>query len=140
MGTSAGAMHAASYISHPEFHAGGIGIAGGILLSGFYDLTTVTRDQLLTVYYGDDPSRYAARSSIEGLVETRLPWMTVLTEFDPPDFERQALALVNRYYQRHQRWPQFIRLMGHNHYTSTMHLNTADDYLGTRILDFIGRA
>jgi hypothetical protein len=30
-----------------------------------------------------------------------------------------------------------VHMNGHNHLSSTMHLNTADTYLGERLLDFI---
>ena len=40
MGHSAGAVHVASYVSHPEFHkVKDGGLAGAILVSGIYDLT-----------------------------------------------------------------------------------------------------
>ncbi len=43
MGHSAGAVHVANYVSHPEFHkVKGGGLAGAILVSGIYDLTTGT--------------------------------------------------------------------------------------------------
>ena len=141
MGTSAGAVHAASYVAHQRFHPdGGIGIAGAIFLSGLYALTTAQRNELLKVYFGEDPQRYEERSSIRGLVEADIPWMFALAEHDPSDFEHQALALVNACYERHGKWPRFVRLMGHNHFTATLHLNTPDEYFGRQILDFIGAA
>ena len=40
MGHSAGAVHVANYVSHPEFHkVKGGGLAGAIMVSGIYDLT-----------------------------------------------------------------------------------------------------
>jgi len=39
-GHSAGAVHVANYVAHPQFHGpGGVGLAGVILISGLYDLT-----------------------------------------------------------------------------------------------------
>ena len=139
MGTSAGAVHAATYMAHPAFHpAGGTGLAGAILVSGLYDIETAERNQLLRVYFGEDPARYAERSSFNGLMESRVPLMFVLAEHDPNDFEQQALQLVNTFHSRHGRWPRLVRLMGHNHFTATLHLNTPDDYFGRQMLDFIG--
>ena len=44
MGHSAGAVHVASYVSHPEFHkVKGGGLAGAIMVSGIYDLTAGAR-------------------------------------------------------------------------------------------------
>jgi hypothetical protein len=31
-----------------------------------------------------------------------------------------------------------VRLLGHNHFTATLHINTPDDWFGRQILDFIG--
>lgn len=139
MGTSAGAVHAASYVSHPEFHRGGDpGIAGAILLSGAYDFSTSEPNERLRLYLGEDRSRYAERSSIDGLVESNVPLLYVLAELDPPNFEQQALEVISRHFARHGRWPRFIRLMGHNHFTATLHLNTPDEYLGRQVLDFAG--
>ena len=40
MGHSAGAVHVASYVSHPEFHKlNGGGLRGAIMVSGIYHLT-----------------------------------------------------------------------------------------------------
>ncbi|MQA87927.1 MAG: alpha/beta hydrolase fold domain-containing protein [Streptosporangiales bacterium] len=137
MGTSAGAVHVASYLSHPEFHLpGGAGVAGAILASGAYDLTTFDPDRT-AVYLGEDRARLAERSSIRGLVDGEVPVLYVLAEFDPPAAERQALQLLNAYWERHGRWPRFLRLPGHNHFTVTLHLNTPDDAFGRQILAFI---
>jgi acetyl esterase/lipase len=138
MGTSAGAVHVAGYVAQSAFHAeGGSGLAGAILLSGLYDVETAERNKLLKSYFGEDPARYAERSALKGLIESPVPLMFGLAEYDPPDFECQALQLLNAYYERHRRWPRLVRLMGHNHFTATLHLNTPDDCLGRQILAFM---
>lgn len=139
MGTSAGAVHVASYVTQTALHQDGAGIAGAIMLSGIYDLTIADKNLPLKLYFGEDAERYAERSTIDGLIETSIPWMAVLAEHDPPDFEKQALQLVSRYHARHGRWPNLIRLMGHNHFTASLHLNTPDDYLGRQLLDFMAQ-
>ena len=83
MGTSAGAVHAASYIAHPEFHPGNHRIAcGAIFLSGLYDIVTAERNPLLKAYFGRDPEEYANRSSQRGLVEATVPFMFTLAFAD----------------------------------------------------------
>lgn len=139
MGTSAGAVHAASYIAHPQFHGrDGIGLAGAILLSGLYNLENPAPAPLHEVYFGKDRSLYRARSSIHGLVETILPLMLIMAELDPPDFERETMELALRLFEKYGRLPAFLRLAGHNHFTTTLHLNGKDDYLGRWIRDFCG--
>jgi triacylglycerol lipase len=138
MGTSAGAVHAASYVSHPELHPpGGVGIAGAILLSGIYDVTAAHPVPNLRTYFGEDASHYEERSSLRGLVETAVPVLFGLAELDPDEFGRPALLVVERFRERHRRWPRLARLTGHNHFTATLHLNTPDDTLGRELLDFV---
>ncbi len=141
IGTSAGAVHAASYVAHREFHpAGGPGLAGAILLSGMYDLAAAPRNPMHSAYLGDDEEQYRRASSLPGLLATSVPLLFVLTEMDPDDFQRQTLGLVNAWLVRHGRWPSLALMLGHNHLSSTMHLNTPDEFLGERILDLVDRA
>ncbi|MBO0690709.1 MAG: alpha/beta hydrolase, partial [Candidatus Dormibacteraeota bacterium] len=138
MGTSAGAAHAAAYVAHRAFHpTEGPGLAGVVLLSGVYDLTAFTAEARAVAYYGPDPEQYAERSSIQGLLDEQVPALFVIAELDPPRFADQALRLINAYVKRHGRWPHFLRLLGHNHFTATLHLNTPDDSLGRHLLTFI---
>jgi triacylglycerol lipase len=139
MGTSAGAVHVASYLAQRELQPReGAAVAAALLLSGIYDLTSASRNPMHTAYFGSDDATYRRASTLEGLLSTRVPLFFVLTEMDPEEFQRQGLGLLNAWCTRHGRWPQFVHLSGHNHLSSTMHLNSPDAYLGERILDFIG--
>ena len=138
-GTSAGAVHVADFIAQPQFAGDRKGVKGAILLSGIYDLTWGGAPPA-PAYYGQDASRHAGMSSLPGLVESGVPILFVVTEFDPEPFERQAMRVLDVWTQRHGAWPPFLRLMGHNHLTSTFHLNTEDDYLGAQMLTFMARA
>jgi acetyl esterase/lipase len=138
MGTSAGAAHAASYLAHREFQpSGGPGVAGAMLLSGMYDLALAPRNAFQIAYYGNDDAQYRRASPLAGLLASETPLLFVLTEMDPPEFQRQGLELLNAWLARRGRWPNFVHMLGHNHLSSTMHLNTPDAFLGERILDFI---
>ena len=67
MGHSAGAVHVANYVSHPEFYkVKDGGLAGAVMLSGIYDLTASPLGDAEIAYFGSDPSRYAERSSLAG--------------------------------------------------------------------------
>ena len=73
MGHSAGAVHVASYVSHPEFHkVKDGGLAGAIMVSGLYDLTASPLGDAEIAYFGSDPSRYAERSSLQGLLASKI--------------------------------------------------------------------
>ena len=90
MGHSAGAVHVASYVSHPEFHkVKGGGLAGAIMVSGIYDLTATPLADPERAYFGNDPARYAERSSLSGLATTDIPLMLAAAELDPPGFVLQ---------------------------------------------------
>jgi acetyl esterase/lipase len=138
LGTSAGAVHVASYVAHAQFHPPGKpAAAGAIMVSGIYDITAANRNKPLTMYYGADESLYVERSSLAGLLETAVPLLFGIAELEPPDFERQAHRLIGAWLERHGHWPRFVRLTGHNHFTATLHLNTEDDTLGREIRDFV---
>jgi acetyl esterase/lipase len=138
MGTSAGAAHAGAYAVNSRFHGGDdAGIAGLVLLSGLYDMVAAPGNELKFAYFGDDKANYTAGSTLPGLTQTKIPLLLVLTELDPPEFQRQTLVLLEQYFKHHGRLPFFVHMTGHNHLSSTMHLNTADTYLGERIQDFV---
>jgi len=138
MGTSAGAAHAAAYAVNGRFHAGDdAGIAGLILLSGLYDMVKAPGTELKIAYFGLEEANYVAGSTLLGLAQTRIPLLLVLTEMDPREFQEQTLALLEAYLKRNGRLPFFVHMTGHNHLSSTMHLNTTDSYLGERIQDFV---
>lgn len=141
IGTSAGAVHAASYLAHPQFHGtGGAGLAGAILLSGMYDLASAPRSPMHVAYLGNDDEQYRRASTVQGLLDTSVPLLLVLTEMDPAEFQRQTLGLTTAWVARRGRWPSLVHMLGHNHLSSTMHLNTPDRFLGERILDLVDRA
>jgi acetyl esterase/lipase len=138
MGTSAGAAHAGAYAVNARFHAGeDAGIAGLILLSGLYDMVAAPGTELQIAYFGLDDANYVAGSTLHGLTRSKIPLLPVLTEMDPPEFQQQTLVLLDAYLKHNGRLPFFVHMTGHNHLSSTMHLNTADTYLGERIQDFV---
>lgn len=137
MGHGAGAAHVAGYLSHPDLQPpGGSGIAGAILVSGVYDLTTMPMSRNLKAYYGDDPERYAERSAQAGLVEAKIPLLLAGAEFDPVDFEKQGNALKEALCAVPQ-CPRLIFLPRHNHMSEVYAINSKDTLLAKAISDFI---
>ena len=138
MGQSAGAAHVASYIAHPEIYApADQGLAGAIFMSGLYNLTTMEADNLMTAYFGDDPSLYSERSSLAGLKQSSVPVMVVLPEHEVGLFESQALEVLAALKERDSHLPRFIHLIGHNHLSGILHLGLEGDLLGPRLIEFI---
>ena len=135
-GSSAGATHVAGYVTHAHL-AGGAPIAGAILQSGIYDVTILANHENGSAYFGSDVGKLAERSSQNGLIATKTPVLFVLPEFDAEMFEMGHLKFINAYAERHKKWPDIVRLMGHNHFSATASLNSPDNSLGLPICAFI---
>jgi triacylglycerol lipase len=137
MGHSAGAVHVATYVAHRQFHGPkGIGLAGAILVSGIYDLTAREPGPNEKIYFGDDISKYAERSSLKGLIEARLPLLVVAAELDPPIFREEAKQL-NAALCKAERCPRFVPLAKHSHMSETYAINTKDTSLSAEVLAFV---
>ncbi|MDX3905830.1 MAG: alpha/beta hydrolase [Pigmentiphaga sp.] len=137
-GQSAGAAHVAAYIGHRQFHgAGGHGLAGGLLLSGVYDLVANDPRTVAVGYYGDDPARFAERSALPGIADAGVPLWVGVAELDPSRFERQALLLAGALLDSRRHLPRFVQLAGHNHLSGLLHLGLPGDVLGPEILRFL---
>jgi acetyl esterase/lipase len=137
MGHSAGAVHVASYVSHPEFFkVNGGGIKGAITVSGIYDLTAGQVGDPEKAYFGADPSLYPARSSLEGLLATKIPLMIATAELDPPGFSAQFDLLKNATCKAASGCARAVVLPQHSHMSEVYSINTADDRLTREILDF----
>jgi len=138
MGHSAGAVHVASYVSHPEFYkVKGSGLAGAIMVSGFYDLTAMQLGDPERAYFGADPSRYADESSLRGLATTNIPLMIVAAEMDPAIFRRQFELLKDATCKTGSGCARALILPQHNHMSEVYSINTADTRLTDQILDFV---
>lgn len=138
MGQSAGAVHVASYVAHPRFHPDGdAGIAGALLISCIFDVAAADANQFHIAYYGADEAAYDACSTSAGLIESKVPLLATVSEFDVVDFQKQAAAFVADYAARHDRYPRMLWLAGHNHLSPALEIGSPDSALETAILDFI---
>jgi acetyl esterase/lipase len=138
MGHSAGAVHVASYVSHPEFYkVKGGGLKGAIVTSGIYDLTVTPLSDPERAYFGDDASRYAEQSSVQGLLRTDVPLMAVAAELDPPGFVKQFEILKEAACKRSGGCARTIMLPHHSHMSEVYSINTSDTRLTSEILDFV---
>ena len=136
-GTSAGAVHVAHYVAIDGIGSPETEIRGAVLLSCIFDPQTAERNDHLRAYYGDDPSLYAAASTLPGLLATKVPLLVTLAEYDPEDFEAQTLLFIEAWFEKNRAWPNFMRLRGHNHLTTSYHLNSGDEILGNELLRFV---
>lgn len=140
MGQSAGAAHVAAYVGGAGFaDRAAASLAGAILLSGLYDVPSAARNPYQDAYFGTDPARFAAQSSIDGLAATSVPCLFTVSENDPADFQRQASLLVARRVAAQGRWPDFHWLEGHNHISPVHQIRTPVDELGPVLARFVER-
>ncbi|QOZ26553.1 alpha/beta hydrolase [Bradyrhizobium sp. CCBAU 51753] len=138
MGQSAGAIHVANYVSHPEFYkVKGGGIAGAIMVSGIYDLTASPAGDAELAYYGSDPSRYTERSSLQGLVASPIPLLITAAELDPPRFVTQFELLKQALCKRPSGCAHAFMLPQHSHMSEVYAINTADTRLTDQVLEFV---
>ena len=138
MGHSAGAVHVASYVSHPEFYkVRDGGLKGAIMVSGIYDLTATPLGDPEHAYFGEDSSRYAGQSSLQGLLKTSIPLMATTAELDPPVFAKQFDLLKEAACKRPSGCAHTMLLPQHSHMSELYSINTADTRLTSEILDFV---
>ncbi|WP_316205904.1 alpha/beta hydrolase [Bradyrhizobium sp. SZCCHNR3058] len=138
MGHSAGAVHVATYVAHPEFHKiQGGGLAGAIMVSGIYDLTASPLGDKEMAYFGTDPSRFQERSSLQGLQASSLPLMIASAELDPPRFVEQFDLLKQAACKRPAGCAHAVMLPQHSHMSEAYSINTEDDRLTREILEFV---
>jgi acetyl esterase/lipase len=141
MGHSAGAVHVASYVSHPEFYkVKGGGLAGAIMLSGIYDLAATPAGVPEIAYFGADPARYAERSSLQGLLRSNTPLMIAAAELDPPNFVQQFELLRDTACKRPSGCITAGLLPQHSHMSEVYSINTDDDGLTSEIFSFADQA
>ena len=138
MGQSAGAVHVAGYVSHPELHkVKGGGLAGAIMISGIYDLTGSPLGDAEIAYFGSDRSRYAERSSLKGLAESQTPLMITAAELDPPRFIEQYELAKQATCKGEGGCARSYMLPQHSHMSEVYAINTADTRLTDEILAFV---
>lgn len=138
VGQSAGAVHVANYVSHPEFHkVKDGGLAGAVMISGIYDLTASPVGDAEITYFGSDPSRYAERSSLQGLLATKIPLMVTAAELDPPRFVEQYELLKQASCKRPNGCAHTFMLPQHSHMSEVYSINTGDTRLTDEILEFV---
>ena len=110
------------------------------MISGLYDVARADHNSFNAAYYGEDATRWPEQSTLKKLAETAVPCLYTVSQFDPPEFQRQAAWLVEAHTTRHGRWPRLIQLTGHNHLSSVQQIGSAMDTLGPELLRFIHRA
>jgi triacylglycerol lipase len=139
-GQSAGAAHVAGYVAHRVHHAAERGgIAGAILMSGIYDTLSCTPNEFHKAYYGDDPKGWGPASCMAGLLNSEVPLMLTVSEFDPEDFQRQAAQVVGAWGTAYGAYPEMHYLAGHNHLSPAQSIGTEVPEVERMVAGFVRR-
>jgi triacylglycerol lipase len=133
-GHSAGAAHTADYIASLTNAGKKPPLAGAILTSGFYVLGPEV--SVWKAYYGEDVSKYPERSSLPGLVKSKLPLLVVDAELDPDTFKPESDRLAQER-EKAGRPVTRVKLQGHSHISETYAVNTADESHSAPVLKFV---
>lgn len=139
MGQSAGAVHVADSVARlHQLPVSEQQIAGAILVSCIYDAATAEPNDLNLAYYQTHEEAALREASVlTQLTETTLPLLMSVSEFDVPDFRRQAALLVSTYLHVNNDYPQMLYLRGHNHLSPVHAIGTSYDSLGSAVVDFM---
>ena len=139
-GQSAGASHVAGYVAHQRFHvAERGGIAGAVLMSGIYDLLNTTPNDPQRSYYGEDRAMWGPASTQAGLINSAIPLLITVCEFDAMDFQVAAARLVGEWGAAKSEFAPVHLLSGHNHLSPAVSLNSPETDVEELIVDFVRR-
>ena len=144
MGHSAGGAHVGSYAYNREFHPGGRhGLRGLIIVSGRVRAETLAENpnaKKVEAYYGTtDAAKLDRFSPVSHVDADSVPTLVAWGEFENPLIDLHCSELVYRLAAAKRRSPPVVWLKGHNHTSMIGHFNTAEDFLGQAILDFVER-
>ena len=138
-GHSAGGAHVGTFLADEHLRGLVPGLRAAVLSSSIYEPSTL-RDESYSSYYGSSPEELGDESSIPGLSTCDVPLLVVVAEFDPPDFHRQASALLDSFVKGRGHFPGFAIGVGHNHFSSPAHFGTPDHELSSLVARFLVRS
>lgn len=144
MGHSAGGAHVGSYAFDRSLQPkAGSGLAGLIVVSGRVRVENRPDNpnaRRVEAYYGAaDPALLDRLSPVSHVRPDSIPTFVAWGEFENPLIDVHCAELVHRLAQAKGRCPPTLWLRGHNHTSTIAHINTAENLLGSALLDFIAR-
>jgi triacylglycerol lipase len=107
------------------------------MVSGIYDLNASPLGDPEIAYFGSDPSRYAERSSLPGLLTTKIPLMIAAAELDPPRFVEQFNLLKQATCKGPNGCARATMVPQHSHLSEVYAINAVGAPLTDEILDLV---
>ncbi len=135
-GQSAGATHVSTFLYHPGIAKPIAGVKGAVLASGLYRMTEQHRAPNLLSYFGADAARYADRSPVTHVANSKLPVLLTIAEFDPGMLASPTYLLAEAITRRDGKAPEVVWLKGHNHVSTVLSFGTGDEVFGRKIVAF----
>jgi len=122
-GHSAGASLVGIYVSHPEFHyKQGGGIIGAVMTSGGYEARP-------SEFFGKDPEKVKAASSVEGLKKTSIPLFFTRAEWDPEVPQIAQGEMIHKVLADSGHPHMFHVMSTHNHMSQVYSVGTPEKQL-----------
>jgi acetyl esterase len=147
LGESAGAAHVAAATLMARFARTMPPVRGVVLVSGPYNpgleglcrtaFGIPTPDPRNEAYFGSEPTAWADAAVVDHIDVQPLPLMVSFAERDLVQMQVQAGELFARLATRHGFAPELYVVPDHNHFSQIMAINTGDESLSGRILDFV---
>jgi triacylglycerol lipase len=135
-GHSAGAAHVAGFLArYGTGAAAAPGLCGAALLSGIYDIVDAPPSPMHDAYYGSGKASYAERNPFPALIRCPIPTFFSTAQWNPSEFQRQALKVIAARVERDGDIPPFVWVQGHNHISEIAALGV-DDALGGALARF----
>lgn len=122
-GHSAGASLVGIYVSHPEFHyKPGGGIIGAVMTSGGYEARP-------SAFFGNDPAKVKAASSVNGLKATKIPLFFTRAEWDPETPQIAQGEMIHKVLTEAGHEHMFHIMATHNHMSQVYSVGTSEHQL-----------
>jgi predicted esterase len=122
-GHSAGASLVGIYVAHPEFHyKQGGGIIGAVMTSGGYEARP-------SEFFGKDPEKVKAASSVEGLKKTGIPLFFTRAEWDPETPQIAQGEMIHKVLTETGHPHMFHVMTTHNHMSQVYSVGTPEKQL-----------
>lgn len=122
-GHSAGASLVGIYVSHAEFHyKSGGGIIGAVMTSGGYEARP-------SAFFGNDPAKVKAASSVDGLKATKIPLFFTRAEWDPETPQIAQGEMIHKVLTEAGHEHMFHVMATHNHMSQVYSVGTSEHQL-----------
>src|SRR5699024_7368097 len=102
---------------HGGYGVHGRSVAGAVIVSCLYDVGRASHKDVHLAYWGEDTSVWSDRATLQGLIDTELPLLCTISEFDEPEFQAHAARFVSEWNVQKNSFAPLHLLYGQNHLT-----------------------